>query len=66
MELLDRDELEAALAAGAITRDQRDAAWREAERVLTEIRLGAFPPFLRTAEYLARSDPGGRARGAGS
>ncbi len=51
-EVLDAEELKAALLAGVVTPDQYANAWREAEHVLHAFQARSFLPALRTREYL--------------
>lgn len=52
VEIIDGDELEAALAAHVVNRAQYELAWREAEAVAAAIREGAFTPVQRTRDLL--------------
>jgi predicted RNA-binding protein associated with RNAse of E/G family len=52
VEILDQDELAAALATRVITRDQYDAAWQEAHRIEAAIRNGSFAPVAQTEACL--------------
>ncbi|GMA64688.1 DUF402 domain-containing protein [Alicyclobacillus fastidiosus] len=52
-ELLDEDELEAALASGVISQRQYDVARREAARILAAIGRDEFLPLCKSALFLA-------------
>lgn len=60
VQLLDVAELEAALAAGVVTRAQYDLARSEADRIVRALRDCRFEPAVRTREFLsaARSPAG--------
>lgn len=51
-EIIDQDELEAALQTGIITRAQYDLAWAEARRVETALQAGTFSPVAVVRRYL--------------
>lgn len=44
-EIIDMDELDAALSEGKVTQTQFDLAWAEARRVESMLRENAFPPL---------------------
>ncbi len=50
-EVIDQDELEAALAFGVINRAQYSFAWREAKAVAAAIRSQTFGPVQLTQHY---------------
>lgn len=52
VEIIDRDELEAALEARVISRAQYDLAWRVAETVVASIQRQTFEPVPFTRRYL--------------
>lgn len=52
VELLDAAELQAAFTRGVVTREQRDRAWSEADRIQHELHAGTFEPVVRTREFL--------------
>jgi len=52
-EVIDGDELEAALKARVISRAQYEGAWREAESVSTALEDGAFAPMEDVRRYLS-------------
>ena len=52
--VLDADELDEALTAGAITRDDRALAWAETERLLALLAVGPLPAMRRCHADLAR------------
>lgn len=52
VEIIDADELEAALAFGVISQAQHDLAWAEAKAVAAAIRSQTFGPVQLTRRYL--------------
>lgn len=52
VEIIDRDELEAALEARAISRAQYELAWREPEAVTAAIKNQSFNPVQLTRHFM--------------
>lgn len=57
LEVIDQDELDAALAAGGMTPEQHAAAWAEARKVVELLKAGAFPALATIRDYLRRASP---------
>lgn len=55
--LLDEDELEDALATGAVTQEEYDLAWREARRLLAALKRDEFPLLKLTPQHLEKFFP---------
>ena len=62
VQLLDAEELEEALASGAICREDYEFAWRAAEAVLTALDRGEFPLLQLSLRH--RAELGGQVTGA--
>ncbi|MBB6097266.1 hypothetical protein HNR42_000680 [Deinobacterium chartae] len=52
LEVIDADDLEAALQAGAVTPGQYRAAWQEARAVEAALRAGTFAPVAASRAHL--------------
>lgn len=55
-EIIDQDELEDALQAGKVTREQFDLAWNEARQVEADLQQNTFAPLQVIQSYLSHSE----------